>query len=74
MEYDTEPYIVLTQCLTMYCYMLMTHCGRIYLHLVLPDQLEHVRTIWMAAHIPNTWYFSKDVQAVLQKGRRVRPY
>ena len=40
LEYDPDPYIIITQCFTTYHYVLMTNCGRVYLHLVPPEQLE----------------------------------
>ena len=71
-EYDSSPYIVVSQCFTTYHYVLMTQEGRIYPYLVPPEQLEPIRTTWTAARVPSNWQYSKDVQKVLQTGRRPR--
>ena len=69
-EYDSSPYIVVSQCFTTYHYVLMTQEGQIYPYLIPPEQLEPICTTWTAARIPTNWQYSKDVQKVLQTGRR----
>jgi hypothetical protein len=73
-EYTQEPFVILSQCLTTYYYVLLGTNGQVYLHLVSPEQLEPVQTTWTAARIPSNWPLSKDVQVVLKKGLRVCPY
>jgi hypothetical protein len=69
-EYDQEPYIIISQCFTSYYYVIMDTNGHIYPHLVSPEQLEPLRMTWTAARLPNNWNLSADVQAVLKKGPR----
>jgi hypothetical protein len=64
-EYDQELYIIISQCLTSYYYVLMDTSNHIYPWLVSPKQLEPLRMMWTAVCLPNNWNLSSDIQAVL---------
>ena len=49
LEYDSEPYNIITQCFTTYQYVLMDSNGQVFPHLVPPEQLEPVQMTWIAA-------------------------
>src|SRR6266704_3739776 len=65
LEYDPNPYIILCQARATYQYMLLDSSGHVNPNLVLPEQLELVRTAWTTARVPNAWYCSDDVHKVL---------
>ena len=66
MQYNPDPYIVLTQMGNQQRYILIDASGCMYPELVPPEYLELVKTTWTAAHLPKEWYDSPEARPLVE--------
>ena len=66
MQYDPDPYVILTQTGNQQRYILIDASGRIYAELVPPEHLELVKTTWTAARLPKEWYESPEARRLVE--------